>query len=395
MRRQLAYALGFLVVIGLAAAGVFTHSRPNHKGPLISVAQAMEKAARAETIHAVGHGASDDDKGQPIPGGKVETWISPTAFRQDVYTPDGSTWQSTVVDAAKGEKRLYLSPTSWYPKGLVYVSPLGKETAEESLAPSREVFLDGLRTDCDAGPAHLLREETRDGQRVQVFEVLGKYGGRMELEIAADTGYLLASQSYWPQGDGGKLIGGIEKVEYNLPLSPENFTPSRFPEAVVLEAVGGQGPGGYSGANLLKPSSTWHLSSSVGGNLAAAIDGDPKTVWSSGRSQRAGTWFQLTFDQPTPVYQVIADSAQPVNKPGEGSQAWPRGSRVTYTCDGRTWQDAYTGQASEQIRSVWGYLNGLKQVKALRITLSADDDQSWSISELHLCGPPRPNGGAE
>jgi len=396
MKRRLAYALAFLLVIGLATAGVFSHSRmPDAKSILISVAQAMEEA---KTIHVVGqpNGGGEHPWGTLLPM-KYERWLSPTASRHDIYSEAGLLVNSTVTDAARGEMRTCSGPDPWFPKGVVTVYPVGKEAAKKILAVERQMFLDGmLRTQMMAGKgtkAVLLREETRKGQRVRVMEVsLGESVGTIEFDVAGDTGYLLGMRQYGPESAGKPLTANMHTVEYNVPIPPETFVVSPAPGAAVLEGryelrEGGNysltGPGGFAGPDLFKPSSAWHASSSVGGDTAAAIDGDTKTVWSSGRGQQAGMWFQVAFDEPISVRQVLVLQAGGFGSP---SNERPRGGAVGYSCDGQTWQDAYTGQADEKV-PLMGYLNGVKRVRAIRITLTAASEQPWSIGELQVYGP--------
>ena len=85
--KRFAYAVALLVLMGAAAAGVFTRSEPaDGQALLISVAEAM---AEAETVHLRGHGSKGSPEGSVMSENSYEEWWSPHGLRRETRDPEG------------------------------------------------------------------------------------------------------------------------------------------------------------------------------------------------------------------------------------------------------------------------------------------------------------------
>jgi len=400
--RRFAYAVAFLLMMGLVATGVFTHSRPTDaKALLISAAEAMEAA---KTIHVVGqpNGGGEHPWGVLSPE-PYEEWISPVASRHDIRSEDGRLFYSMVTDTAAGEIRICSPPTRWFPNGVVMVYRVGKDCAKEALARERQRFLDGtlmVKESSGEEPVRVLREETTRGRRVQVLEVnygttsAGEAVGTVEYDIDLANGHLLGLRQYGPESAGKPLTADMHTVEYDVEVPAGTFALNPPANAVVLAGQFELREGGdYSLTSSwevpihyhVKPTAIWHVAASVGGEVSAAVDGSLATAWISPGDQRPGMWFEVRFDVPVSAFEVIVGHAPSHFGKGKG---WPRGATVSYTSDGVTWQAAYTGQAEER-HPLLGLFDGVKQVKAIRITLTTPSDDPWRISEIELYGSPK------
>ncbi|WP_217616856.1 discoidin domain-containing protein [Cellulomonas sp. GbtcB1] len=113
------------------------------------------------------------------------------------------------------------------------------------------------------------------------------------------------------------------------------------------------------------------------GDVAArAIDGDPATRWSTGRSQRPGDALEVDLGRAIAVRGVVLDA-------GAGSAGdWPRGYEVLASADGASWTVAApTREGAGQVAAA--ALDGTG-VRYLRVRLTADADPWWSVAELRV-----------
>lgn len=123
--------------------------------------------------------------------------------------------------------------------------------------------------------------------------------------------------------------------------------------------------------------SEWILTASHGQrSIRAAIDGIPKTRYSTGRAQKPGMWFQVEFPSMIQVKMITLDTS------GSASD-WPQKYELTYSSDGETWSAPILEGIGEgpitEIR-----LDSIK-AKAIRITQTGTKrGLHWSIHELKI-----------
>jgi Dolichyl-phosphate-mannose-protein mannosyltransferase/F5/8 type C domain len=121
---------------------------------------------------------------------------------------------------------------------------------------------------------------------------------------------------------------------------------------------------------------------------ALALDGDRRTAWTTGRSQRVEDWFRVDLPGPQTIRAVRLWTGD--------RTAWPRGLAVEGSVDGVTWQSLAT-DVSTQGPHRWGGIallrDGVEAVRldfgpatlsALRVRLTRDDRDEWSINELSV-----------
>ena len=129
---------------------------------------------------------------------------------------------------------------------------------------------------------------------------------------------------------------------------------------------------------------TWRLTASDAHEPCAnALDGDPKTRFSTGTAMHPGMWFQIDFGEPWLVDRIVLDT--------RGSpHDYPRGFAVLRSDDGAAWCDAVaTGAGDGPVVDVT-LANALAS-RFLRIVQTGTDETYWwSIHELLLFGRPAP-----
>ena len=239
--RRLAYAATFLLVIGLAAAGVFTRSRPpDGKALLVSAAQAMEAA---RSVRLVGHGCVGD-KASPsgmkmIPEEYDLLWSFSASerrmerrieWRKGGPSSDGRPRHVTYgMDLDKNKWWYYNSRT-----GICYtadITAVASQAAvvmrsagkrQEKKLPAAPVSdLDWL-----ADRHESVRIETRDGREIAVITCTGTntltpapLAERHVFEVDMATNHLLGRKRYVrAEGSEEQLIETLDLVEYDVPV---------------------------------------------------------------------------------------------------------------------------------------------------------------------------------
>jgi hypothetical protein len=120
----------------------------------------------------------------------------------------------------------------------------------------------------------------------------------------------------------------------------------------------------------------WKLTTSGGKNIAAAIDGDPKTRFDSNAFQKPGMWLQIELSQETPVAGVLLDTEL------SGSD-FPRGYQVQLSTDGTTWSEPVASGSGKG--AVTEIAFKATPAKFVRITQTGSAEGSyWSVHELQL-----------
>ena len=250
--RRLVYAMAFLLVIGLAVAGVFTRSRPpDAKALLISAAEAMEEAG---SVHMLVHGTEMPYSESPVwmrmSPGYTELWVGPRA--------ESATWVSSdgMVNATMGDNLDTGEVWSYSARmgGKMYVAdmrPLGakaerivRKNLEETLA----MFVNGqlgLGRDLHLkNMTESVTTEVRNGREVNLVAYEGdtnvRYTGETEAqgrpvrlryvyELDAASGRLLSYRRYASvPGVDEQLVGASEVIDYDVPL-PTDLRPDLGP----------------------------------------------------------------------------------------------------------------------------------------------------------------------
>ncbi len=123
--------------------------------------------------------------------------------------------------------------------------------------------------------------------------------------------------------------------------------------------------------------SEWTLSASHGKrSVRAAIDGNPKTRYSTDQAQKPGMWIEIEFPAIIPVRKITLDTTRSRND-------WPQKFEVIYSEDGKTWSDSiFKGIGDDPITEI--RLSPIK-AKKLRITQTGrKQGLHWSIHELTI-----------
>ena len=415
--KKLAYALAFLIVIGLLAGGLLIKpDRPDGRSLLISAAQAMEEA---NTIYVRGRpNIGGTNAGVPAPPwgflgeGHYEHWYSPEGSRHDIYDADGNLDYSSVMDVASGIAWIWSLPSQWFPDGLVTTYPIGTEALADIVEHARQRYLDGelcFADDIERANQVTTYKAERNGRQVTVVEVdqgmdpSGLPVGTVEFYIDPATGHLLGLRQYGPDSHGKPLTADMEIVEYGIEFPSDIFDFNPPPGVVMLEddfeiREGGgyclHTPASFPGPWKLTPTDAWHVSAS---NTAwptkpeFTIDGDPDACWSAKGTrslQEPGMWFQLDFDAPVRVSKLRVQHGPWAFGQRGPAEGWPRGIQISATYDGVTWEGIYTGQASSEL-SAYGHLGASPEILGLRFELAEySDEEPWTISEIALYGRP-------
>lgn len=235
--RRLAYAMAFLLVIGLAAAGMFTRSRrPDGKALLISAAQAMEAA---NSVHWLLHGTNNDPNspsGLAMMSQPAEIWVGRRAAAMHVIGPNGVPLMAAGINLDTNEDWDYSAETGVRNSG--DLTPVAKQAAG-IMDKVCDLYLSG-----PMGPMQLITKitltqvqesvttEVRDGREIAVVTQTGilKTSPRVVRErdvfqIDRETNHLLGMQRYvQAEGSDEQLVQTVEQATYNVPI-PADLAP--------------------------------------------------------------------------------------------------------------------------------------------------------------------------
>ena len=123
--------------------------------------------------------------------------------------------------------------------------------------------------------------------------------------------------------------------------------------------------------------SEWILTASHGKrSVRAAIDGNPRTRFSTNQPQKPGMWFQVEFPSAISVKKITLDTTRSAND-------WPQKYEVNYSSDGETWSEPILkGMGERAITEI-----RLKPVIAKKIRITQTGTKRglhWSIHELKV-----------
>jgi hypothetical protein len=118
-----------------------------------------------------------------------------------------------------------------------------------------------------------------------------------------------------------------------------------------------------------------------------AVDGDPRTRWTTARPQAPGDWLRVDFAGPRAVQAVRLWAIK--------RNEWPRGLQLEASADGETWRPL-TAELRGEGAIRWGGITPLRgdlqalrlefaptMLRALRLTLTQGHWRyAWSVNEL-------------
>ena len=129
---------------------------------------------------------------------------------------------------------------------------------------------------------------------------------------------------------------------------------------------------------LLKNKKQWRVTAKTNEATAKnAIDGNPKTRYTSGSPMNNGMWYQVELPEPTTLTGCVLEFEQSPND-------YPRGYKLECSSDGQSWNTLAKGAGGEQSTAIQ---HAPTKTKFIRITQTGQDKRLfWSIHELQLIG---------
>jgi hypothetical protein len=142
----------------------------------------------------------------------------------------------------------------------------------------------------------------------------------------------------------------------------------------------------------------YRVSASGGADATRAVDGSPRTRWTSVEGQRAGMWFEILLDRPRELARVEVEMSYPYGEfaryveivGGRDAETWAMGPQRDLGYDigllRQLVQDPLRARLRYDLRPA--------TVDRLRLTLTRTDDGAspWSLPEIHVyeTDPARP-----
>jgi mono/diheme cytochrome c family protein/glucose/arabinose dehydrogenase len=126
----------------------------------------------------------------------------------------------------------------------------------------------------------------------------------------------------------------------------------------------------------LKNEKQWKVSAShKSGSAQLAIDGDMDTRYDTGASQAPNMWYQIELPEPTLISGLRLDA-------GKSSGDYPRGYKVQFSSDGKTWDKPVAEGKGEPLTDI---TFTPVTTKFIRITQTGSvNGLFWSIHELQV-----------
>jgi len=131
---------------------------------------------------------------------------------------------------------------------------------------------------------------------------------------------------------------------------------------------------------ILEGRKRWKLSSDRNQNeLGGCVDGDPSTRWTTGQTQRPGSWLVIELPEPVEVAEIDLDTTA---SPGD----WPKRYEVRTSDDGKTWSKPIASGKGSKANSRIAFEP--VTTRWLKVTQKGKKGGLWwSIHELNLYGP--------
>jgi mono/diheme cytochrome c family protein len=112
--------------------------------------------------------------------------------------------------------------------------------------------------------------------------------------------------------------------------------------------------------------------------IKLALDGDPKTRWSTNKVQQEGQWLQVDMGKPFQLTSLVLDATS-------SKDDYPRRYEVRTSADGEHWSDPVASGKGATITTI--EFPTKSAARYIRITqTSADKGCFWSINELGIYG---------
>ncbi len=128
--------------------------------------------------------------------------------------------------------------------------------------------------------------------------------------------------------------------------------------------------------------SQWALTASDNEKeIKRALDGDPKTRWTTGKPQREGQWFQFDMRAPFLLTRMTLDSLA-------SKDDYPRKYEVRLSNDGEHWSEPVAAGVGAAMTSI--AFPSATVTRFVRITQTGSDKGCfWSFNELAVYGAPK------
>ncbi|WP_328718809.1 discoidin domain-containing protein [Streptomyces sp. NBC_00247] len=124
----------------------------------------------------------------------------------------------------------------------------------------------------------------------------------------------------------------------------------------------------------------WTASTSTTGTAADAVDDDASTRFSSGAAQAPGQYLQVDLGKKGRADRVVFDT-------GSSTGDYPRGYTASVSTDGTHWTDVVTDAPGAGQFTTVDLPH--RQVRYVRLTLTASAGNWWSVADVRACTDPR------
>ncbi len=111
-----------------------------------------------------------------------------------------------------------------------------------------------------------------------------------------------------------------------------------------------------------------------------AIDGNPKTRWTSGKRMTGGEWFQVTLPYETQIREIFLDAGQ------EGRDQ-PRGWEVYVSRDGENWGEP-VATGDDPKKKAFTITFPPRDGRCVKIVQTGTAGLFWSVNEIRINGLP-------
>jgi hypothetical protein len=135
---------------------------------------------------------------------------------------------------------------------------------------------------------------------------------------------------------------------------------------------------------------SYRVHASGGADAALAVDGSPRTRWTSGEGQQGGMWFEVLLDRPRELARVEVEMSHPYGEfarylevvGGRDAETWPMGPQRDLGYDVRLLRQLVADPGRARLR----YDLQPAMVDRLRLRLTRTDEGAspWSLPEIHV-----------
>jgi hypothetical protein len=135
---------------------------------------------------------------------------------------------------------------------------------------------------------------------------------------------------------------------------------------------------------------SYRVRASGGAEAALAVDGSPRTRWTSVDGQQGGMWFEVLLDRPRELARVEVEMSHPYGEfarylevaGGREAETWPMGPQRDVGYDIRLLRQLVADPGQARLR----YDLRPAIVDRLRLALTRTDEGAspWSLPEIHV-----------